>query len=79
MDCCNQRTLGSLVSIPVRSIPDSSIVQFLAMVAARAIKVELPSISLKFVIPLVPKNKEEKEQLVEDLTLMLYKGLLTEP
>ena len=79
MDCCNQRTLGSLVSIPVRNVPDSSVVQFLAMAATRAVKVELPSVSLKSVTPLFPKNKEEKEQLVEDLTLMGCKGLLAEP
>ena len=44
-----------------------------------AIKVELPSVSLKSVIPVVPRNTEKKEQLVEDLTRMGYEGLLVEP
>ena len=52
--------------------------QFLATVVACAVKVELPSVSLKSVTPIVPKNKEENEQLVEDLTLMGCEGLLAE-
>ena len=44
-----------------------------------AVKVEVPSMSLKSVVPMVPKNEEEKWQLVEDLTWMGYKGLLVEP
>ena len=53
--------------------------QFLTLAAARIVKVELHSVSLKSVTPLVPKNKGAKEQLVEDLTLMGCKGLLAEP
>ena len=49
------------------------------MTKATAIKVELPLVSLKSVIPLVLRNTEEKEQLVEDLTKMRYEGLLAEP
>ena len=45
----------------------------------RAIKVEVPSMSLKVVVPIVPKNEEEKWQLVEDLTRMECQGLLVEP
>ena len=45
----------------------------------RAIKVEVLSVSLKSVVPIVPKNKEEKWQLVEDLTRMGCEGLLVEP
>ena len=44
-----------------------------------AVKVEVPSVSLKSVVPIVPKNEEEKWQLVEDLTRMGCKGLLVEP
>ena len=44
-----------------------------------AVKVEVPSVNLKFVVPIVPKNKEEKRQLVEDLTRMGCEGLLVEP
>ena len=49
------------------------------MAKAGIVKVELPSVSLKSVTLVVPKNNEEKEQLVEDLTCMGYEGLLVEP
>ena len=49
------------------------------MAKAGAVKVELPSVSLKFVNLIVPRDAKEKEQLVEDLTRMGCKGLLTEP
>ena len=35
--------------------------------------------NLKSVVPVVPKNEEEKQQLVEDLTQMGCKGLLVQP
>ena len=38
------------------------------MEKARTVKVEVHSVSLKFITPLVPKNEKEKELLVEDLT-----------
>ena len=38
------------------------------MAKASAVKVDLPSVSLKSVSPIVPKKEEEKIQLVEDLT-----------
>ena len=43
------------------------------------VKVEVPSVSLKSVVPVVSKNKEEKRQLVEDLTQMGCEGLLIQP
>ena len=49
------------------------------MAKTSAVKVEVPSVSLKSVTPVVPKNEEEKWQLVEDLTRMGCEGLLTEP
>ena len=49
------------------------------MVKVGTVKVELPSVSLKSITPLVPRNVEEKEQLVEDLTRMGCEGLLAEP
>ena len=46
---------------------------------AGTIKVEeVHRVSLKSIIPIVPKDKNEKELLVEDLTRMEYKGLLVE-
>ena len=48
------------------------------MMKVVAVKVELPLVSLKSIIPLVPRNKGEKEQLVEDLTKMGCEGLLAE-
>ena len=49
------------------------------MAKTSAVKVEVPSVSFKSVMPMVPKNKEEKRQLVEDLTQMGCEGLLLEP
>ena len=46
---------------------------------ARIVKVELPSVSLKLVVPIVPKNEQEKQQLEEDLTRMGCHGLLLQP
>ena len=46
------------------------------MAGARAVKVELSSVSLKFVNPVVPRNKKEKDELLEDLIRMGYRGLL---
>ena len=42
-------------------------------------KVEVPSVSLRSVVPVVPKNEEEKRQLVEDLTRMGCEGVLAQP
>ena len=41
-----------------------------------AVKLEVPLVSLRSVMPLVPRDAKEKEQLVEDLTQMGSKGLL---
>ena len=57
----------------------SLVEQLLAMARTCVVKVELPPISLKSVNPVVPKDKKEKEQLLEDLTRMGCKGLLAEP
>src|SRR5450759_1426176 len=51
----------------------------LAMAAARAVKIELPSVSLKAVNPSVPTDEKKKEQLLEDLIRMGCRGLLAEP
>ena len=48
------------------------------MAAAHAVKVELSSISLKSVNPVVPKDKKEKDELLEDLIWMGCGGLLAE-
>ena len=48
------------------------------MSRARAVKVELPSVSLKSVNPVVPRDKKEKEELLEDLIRMGCGGLLAE-
>ena len=49
------------------------------MEKARTVKVEVHPVSLKSVTPVVPKDKKEKELLVEDLTKMGCEGLLMEP
>ena len=41
-----------------------------------AVKVEMPSVSLRSVVLAVSKNKKEKRQLVEDLTRMGCEDLL---
>ena len=51
----------------------------MAKAGTRAVKIELPPVSLKSVNPVVPKDKKEKEQLLEDLTQMGCEGLLAEP
>ena len=43
------------------------------------VKVEVHPISLKSITPVVPKNENEKELLVEDLTHMECEGLLLQP
>ena len=57
----------------------SLVKQLLAMAGTRAVKIELPLVSLKFGNLIVPKDEKEKEQLLEDLTQMGCEGLLTEP
>src|SRR5450759_1222736 len=49
------------------------------MAGARAVRIELPSVSLKSVNPVIPKDDKEKEQLLEDLIQMGCGGLLAEP
>ena len=49
------------------------------MAKAIVVKVEVPSVNLRFVVLVVSKNGEEKWQLVEDLTRMGCEGLLVEP
>ena len=49
------------------------------MEKAGTVKIEVHPISLKSIIPVVPKNGKEKELLVEDLTQMVCKGLLLQP
>ena len=46
------------------------------MEKAGTVKVEVQLVSLKSVIPVVPKNEKEKELLVEDLIRMGCEGLL---
>ena len=46
---------------------------------AGAAKVEVPSVSLKSLVPIVSKDKQEKQQLEEDLTKMGYNGVLLQP
>ena len=43
-----------------------------------AVKVEVHLVSLRSIVPVVPKNEEEKQQLVEDLTQVRCKGLLVQ-
>ena len=45
----------------------------------RTIKVEMHPVSLKSIVPVVPKDEGEKQQLVEDLTRMGRKELLMQP
>ena len=49
------------------------------MAKADVVKMEMPSISLKSVAPIVSREAEEKLQLVEDPTKMGREGLLAEP
>ena len=49
------------------------------MKKAGIVKVEVHPVSLKSIIPVVPKNENEKELLVQDLTRMGCEGLLVEP
>ena len=46
---------------------------------AHAVKIELPPVSLKSVNSVVPRDEEEKDQLLEDLIRMGCGGLLAEP
>ena len=43
------------------------------------VKVELYLVSLKSIVPAIPRNHEEKKLLVEDLTKMGCEGVLLEP
>ena len=43
------------------------------------VKVEVPSVSLKSVVPVVPKNEQEKQQLEDDLKRMRCHGLFLQP
>ena len=43
------------------------------------VKVEVPPVSLKSIVPILPKNEQEKQMLMEDFTRMGCKGLLVEP
>ena len=49
------------------------------MVGTSAVKTKYHPISLKSVIPVIPRKDEEKLQLVEDLPKMGCEGLLLEP
>ena len=49
------------------------------MAGTSTVKLEFLSISLKSVIPILPRKDEEKLQLVEDLTKMECKRLILEP
>ena len=48
------------------------------MEKAGTVKVEVHPVSLKYVTPVVSKDKKEKELLVEDFTRMGCEGLLVE-
>ena len=45
----------------------------------RIVKVENPSVSLKSVVPIMPKDEKEKRQLAEDLIQMGCEGLIIQP
>ena len=45
----------------------------------RIVKVENPSLSLKSVVPIMPKDEKEKRQLAEDLIQMGCEGLIIQP
>ena len=49
------------------------------MEKAGIVKVEMQSISLRSICPAVPKDKEEKRLLVEDLARIGCEGLLAQP
>ena len=51
----------------------------MAKVGARAEKLEVTSVSLQIVAPSILYVKEEKKQLLQDLTRMGCEGLLKEP
>ena len=57
----------------------SLVEQLLAMAGTRAVKVELSSMSLKFVNPVVLRDKKKNDELLEDLIRMGCGGLLVEP
>ena len=44
-----------------------------------AVKIEVHLVSLRSVVPVVPKDEGEKWQLVEDLTRIGCEGPLTQP
>ena len=49
------------------------------MATSSATKVEYLPVSLKAVVPAIPRTDKEKEQLIEDLTKMGCEGLLAAP
>ena len=51
----------------------------MAKVGSRSIKAEITSVGLQAVAPFIPRNKKEKDQLVEDLKRMGCEGLIAEP
>ena len=51
----------------------------MAKAGARAIKLEVTSVSLQTIAPSISHDKKEKEQLLQDLTCMGCEGLLKKP
>ena len=51
----------------------------MAKAGIRTVKLEVTFVSFQTVAPSIPQDKEEKEQLLQDLTRMGYEGLLKEP
>ena len=49
------------------------------MAKVGTVKMEMLSVSLNSIAPMVPRKAEEKLQLVEDFTKMGCEGLLAEP
>ena len=60
-------------------LPVSSEVQSLVTGKIGAVTVEVHPVSLRSIVPVVPKNEEDKRQLMEDLTRIGCKGLLVQP
>ena len=49
------------------------------MEKTKAVKAKMPMVSLRSVVPVVPKDESKKLQLVEDQTRIRCKGLLAQP
>lgn len=49
------------------------------MAGTSATKVENLPVSLKAVVPIIPRAEHEKDQLIKDLTKMECEGLLAAP